>query len=92
MKKLIYFTLLFSLIILNGCKKEQVSDYVSSVNIDNKDLSIASDTKNHLKLSASTFNPQPFNDLSPTDIQNLDENQATLLLEPTVGSGNYIIQ
>ncbi|QNN41188.1 hypothetical protein [Pedobacter roseus] len=89
MKKLIYLTLLFSLIIINGCKKEQILSDKSTVN-EIKDLSIAKNSQNYLTVLASTFDPQPFNDLSPTDIQNLDESQATLLLEPTVESGTVL--
>lgn len=88
MKKLIYLTLLFSLLIINGCKKEQSIDMKPLG--DNKDLSIVDNTKTSLKSSTLNLELQPFSDLTPTDIQNLDEFQAIQLLQPTVESGTTL--
>lgn len=90
MKKLTYLTLLFSLIVVSGCKKEQI--LVDKSSLGNNGLSIIDNTKINVKSSALALalDLDPFRELTSMEVQNLDESQAVGLLQPTVEAGTIL--
>ncbi|MBE9599385.1 hypothetical protein [Pedobacter sp. MC2016-24] len=79
---------MFSLIIINGCKREQIISEKSS--LSRNDLTVIDNTKINISSPALSLDLEPFSELTQTQIQNLDEIQAADLLQPAVESGTIL--